>query len=198
MESIVSTPDLVEWKKAVSSRFSDLVADLEVSTTGLVRKTVTKRQFKKGHKDCYDCIKRQRKTIYIHTLVAETFIGVRPEGQVIDHIDGNKSNNDVSNLRYTTVAENCKKGNRPLVTKEDGTVEIATRANARHFRENAVRGIDSLREKTKKLQDTVEKLQEQNSNQQKMIEDSYRAINTLFMFYQSLSLKTSVNPQATV
>lgn len=181
-----NTTPTVEWKKAVSSRFGDLVGDLEVSNTGLVRKVVTKREFKHDQKDCYKCIKRQRKTIYIHTLVAETFLGVRPEGQVIDHIDGDKSNNNLSNLRYTTVAENCKKGNRPLVKKEDGTVEIATRANARHFRENTVRGLDHLKEKTKKLQETVEKLEEQNANQQKMIEDVYRAVNTLFMMYQSL------------
>ena len=178
-----NTTPAVEWKKAVSSRFGDLVADLEVSTTGLVRKVVTKREFKHDQKDCYKCIKRQRKTIYIHTLVAETFIGVRPEGQVIDHIDGDKSNNNLSNLRYTTVAENCKKGNKALVTKEDGTVEVTTRANARHFRENTVRGIDNLKEKVKKLE-------EQNANQQKMIEDAYRAINTLFMMVQSLTLKS--------
>lgn len=178
-----SPPTVVEWKKAVSSRFGDLVADLEVSDTGLVRKVVTKRLFKHDQKDCYKCIKRQKKTIYIHTLVAETFLGIRPEGMVIDHIDSEKSNNNLSNLRYTTVSENCKKGNRPLVKKEDGTLEVTAKANARHFRENTVRSLDSLKEKVKNLE-------EQNANQQKMIEDAYRAINTLFMLYQSISTQS--------
>jgi hypothetical protein len=173
----------VEWKKAVSSRFPDLVVDLEISSTGLVRKVTTKKEFKHDQKDCYKCIKRQKKTIYLHTLVAETFLGLRPDGMVIDHIDGEKSNNTLANLRYTSVAENCKKGNKPLVTKEDGTVEVATRANARHFRENTVRGLDSLKEKTKLLQ-------EENIIQQKMIEDAYRAINTLFMMVQCQSQKS--------
>jgi hypothetical protein len=176
----MTTPDLVEWKKAVSSRFGDLVSDLEVSTTGIVRKIATKREFKHDQKDCYKCIKRYKKTIYIHTLVAESFLGVRPEGMVIDHIDGDKSNNHLTNLRYATVAENCKKGNKPLVKNPDGTVEIATRANARHFRENTVRGLDSCREKIKKLE-------EENATLTKMMEDAYRAINTLFMLYQTLS-----------
>ena len=185
----MSAPESVEWKKAVSSRFGDLVADLEVSNTGVVRKITTKREFKHDHKDCYKCIKRFKKTIYIHTLVAETFLGVRPEGMVIDHIDGDKSNNNLSNLRYTTVQENCKKGNKPLVQNPDGTVEIATRANARHFRENTVRGLDNCKDKIKKLE-------EQNANQSKMIEDAYRAINTLFMMYQSLSQgKTQSAPE---
>lgn len=179
-------PPALEWKKAVSSRFPDLVVDLEVSNTGIVRKATSKYEFKHDQKDCYACIKRQKKTIYIHTLVAETYLGVRPEGMVIDHIDGNKSNNHLSNLRYTTVAENCKKGNRPLVTNPDGTVEVAVKANARHFRENVVRNVDSLKEKVKKLE-------EQNANQQKLIEDVYRAVNALFMMYQSLSQKPPAN-----
>ena len=174
----MTTLDL-EWKKAVSSRFNDLVADLEVSNTGCVRKITTKREFKHDQKDCYKCIKRFKKTIYIHTLVAETFLGVRPEGMVIDHIDGDKSNNNLSNLRYATVEDNSKKGNKPLVKNPDGTVEVATRANARHFRENTVRGLDNCKEK-------IRQLEEETVNQRKMIEDSYRAIHTLFMMVQSL------------
>jgi len=41
-----------------------------------------------------------QKSIYIHTTVAKLFIGDRPEGMVIRHLDGNKYNNKVSNLSY--------------------------------------------------------------------------------------------------
>lgn len=49
-----------------------------------------------------------KRTNYLfHHLVAEQFISKRPEGLVIDHIDRNKLNNNVNNLRYVTQKENC-------------------------------------------------------------------------------------------
>jgi hypothetical protein len=41
-----------------------------------------------------------------HVLVAETFLGPRHEGMHIDHIDGNRRNNSIPNLRYVTQAVN--------------------------------------------------------------------------------------------
>lgn len=43
----------------------------------------------------------------IHSIVAAAFIGPRPVGLEINHKDGNKFNNDVSNLEYVTHQENC-------------------------------------------------------------------------------------------
>ena len=43
-----------------------------------------------------------RHTVYVHKLVIETFVGSRPNGLDIHHIDGNKLNNRVSNLSYVT------------------------------------------------------------------------------------------------
>lgn len=48
----------------------------------------------------------KRKNIYAHKLVAEAFIGARPEGMEIAHNNGDKMNCHYSNLRYTTAAEN--------------------------------------------------------------------------------------------
>jgi len=44
--------------------------------------------------------------VLIHHLVANAFMGERPEGLVIDHIDRNPKNNRISNLRYVTHKEN--------------------------------------------------------------------------------------------
>lgn len=46
------------------------------------------------------------KTKRVHHLVAKHFIGDRPDENVIDHIDHNKKNNCVCNLRYCTNQEN--------------------------------------------------------------------------------------------
>lgn len=47
-----------------------------------------------------------RKNIYVHRLVADTFLGVKPKGLVTDHINGDKYDNRLCNLRYVTTREN--------------------------------------------------------------------------------------------
>lgn len=46
-----------------------------------------------------------RKQFYVHRLVAREFLG-QIDGMVVNHIDGDKSNNDVSNLEICTQKEN--------------------------------------------------------------------------------------------
>lgn len=51
----------------------------------------------------------------VHQLIYITFNGPIPENLVIDHIDGCRTNNVISNLRVVSVKENC---NNP-VTKDN-------------------------------------------------------------------------------
>jgi len=55
---------------------------------------------------CKDIDGTGQKSLYIHTLVAKVFIGERPDGMVIRHIDGNRYNNKVTNLCYGSHHEN--------------------------------------------------------------------------------------------
>jgi len=49
---------------------------------------------------------KNQKSATIHKLVAEAFLGERPPGFIIRHIDGNRYNNSYSNLIYGTPEEN--------------------------------------------------------------------------------------------
>jgi hypothetical protein len=54
----------------------------------------------------YPRVGLHRVQTFVHHLVAEAFIGSRPEGYAICHCDGNKLNNAASNLRYDTHSRN--------------------------------------------------------------------------------------------
>lgn len=45
-----------------------------------------------------------------HQMVMSTFVGIRPEGFTVNHIDGNKQNNRLSNLEYVSRTDNVKHG----------------------------------------------------------------------------------------
>ncbi|CAL6052145.1 Conserved_hypothetical protein [Hexamita inflata] len=44
----------------------------------------------------------------VHNLVANAFLGLKPTGFQVDHIDRNRQNNCLENLRYVSVSDNCK------------------------------------------------------------------------------------------
>jgi hypothetical protein len=48
----------------------------------------------------------RKKTMNVHSLVATTFLGPRPEGLVVRHLDGDTCNNNLTNLRYGTPSQN--------------------------------------------------------------------------------------------
>lgn len=46
------------------------------------------------------CEKGRNYTRLAHLVVAETFLGERPDGHRLTHLDGDRINNEVSNLSY--------------------------------------------------------------------------------------------------
>jgi hypothetical protein len=60
-----------------------------------------------GSGQVYTCV-RVNGTSYVHRLVLEAFVGPCPDGMETRHLDGNPSNNCLSNLQWGTVGENTE------------------------------------------------------------------------------------------
>ena len=69
------------------------------------------------------------RTLYVAHLVAHAFLGKRKPGMTIDHLDGNKKNNAVSNLKYVTMRENIiasyENGLRPKERRKGGSRNLS-------------------------------------------------------------------------
>lgn len=77
----------------------------------------------------------KRLAMGVHSLVAGAFIGPRPDGFHVDHVNGVKSDNRATNLRYLTPGEN----KRAAVAM--GFVCHGERCHSAVFQEDEVRAI---------------------------------------------------------
>lgn len=103
----------METYKGMIYQGEDYSDRLEVSNFGNVRNAKTKHVYKlhvnkNGYKQC--CISlggRDKKKVFkIHKAVAETFLSNPDNKPQVNHIDGNKLNNDIANLEWVTQSEN--------------------------------------------------------------------------------------------
>lgn len=77
--------------------------------TELHRGRVLKSQvMRNGYHEVYLCDGKSRKHRTVHSLVAQVFLGEKPKGYDVMHINGDRSDNRVENLRYGSRSENLR------------------------------------------------------------------------------------------
>lgn len=86
-----------------------------VSDFGRVFSAFYKRELstecnRSGYKRVWLRVDGEYKRKSVHRLVALAFIGEPPLGHVVNHKDGNRTNNRLENLEYITVSENVIHG----------------------------------------------------------------------------------------
>ena len=115
--------------------------DYYVSSDGRVASMKSKKWLRcsivKGYKYIKIKVDGKRKNVYVHRMVAECFLG--ESTLEVNHIDGNKMNNNVENLEYATHKDNMEhayknglidsRGSRNGMSKlnEDLVLEIKTK-----------------------------------------------------------------------
>jgi len=106
----IEIDDIVEEKWEPVVRLPYFNGFYEVSQYGNVRMVHNKAVITQGTNRGYKNVKifdlGTSKTIEVHRLVGEAFLGPLPKDHVTNHIDSNRANNHISNLEYTTPAQN--------------------------------------------------------------------------------------------
>lgn len=99
-------------------KFVTVCDDYEVSNLGRIRratpgnktyvgKILKDQKVSSGYRAIRLTMLGKQRQFYIHRLVAIEFIGEIPHGHEVNHKDGDKTNNAVSNLEYMTRSQNC-------------------------------------------------------------------------------------------
>lgn len=162
LKNSISKMEETSYKEISDEGFKHAIDDLYVSVKGDVIKVKEYKEkvyykllipstTKNGYKQVGLC--SSGSAIHIHTLVMMTYVGPRPDGMEIDHIDRNKANNRLENLRYVTRKENMANVDKPEHHRYFGryckATETFTRDDGKKFKMNIASYYLMLRDKDK-------------------------------------------------
>lgn len=113
-----------EWRFVLHK--GDAVFAYQISNLGNVRRLgldgkclpLKTRINQWGYEQVNITIKGKSYTKQIHRMVAETFLGYQDAKKQVNHIDGNKLNNTLSNLEWATSRENMEHARKNNLLKK--------------------------------------------------------------------------------
>lgn len=85
---------VIHRKTCFDYRVPEIIMTLKIRKSGYVEVKLSKGT------------RESRKDFMVHRLVAEAFLPKRKGRDYVDHLDGDKQNNHVSNLEWVTMREN--------------------------------------------------------------------------------------------
>jgi len=150
--------------------FKNCIYDYEISNFGNVRRKLLNGNYKyvngsinnRGYK--YFQVMREKKRINFlyHQLVAKCFIGDRPDELVVDHIDRNKLNNNIENLRYITQSDNMKNTDNYISEIQETDPKVRKQLVDKRYRE--LQGRELLDKKQEYYKTHKENWKDENGN----------------------------------
>lgn len=138
-----------DWRRVPGAKLYEATSDGRIRKgSKTIASTETKRGYRVATLWMDDGTYRQWR---VHHLILHAFVGPRPEGMCVRHLDGNSTNNRLENLAYGTYSENnrdtvehgrhrgagkthCAKGHE---LAGDNVQSISTKPGARRCRECA-------------------------------------------------------------
>uniref|UniRef100_A0A6C0IR59 HNH nuclease domain-containing protein n=1 Tax=viral metagenome TaxID=1070528 RepID=A0A6C0IR59_9ZZZZ len=99
-----------------------------VSNLGKVKNNKTGRLLKQYIRGGYSfvglCQNHNSKTIPVHRLVSLAFIDNPENKKQVNHLDKNRSNNNISNLEWTTAFENCSHRSANVIQTTNQNIKV--------------------------------------------------------------------------
>ncbi len=106
--------DAVEWRPVVGYEgYYEVSSDGQVASlvyrsgrANIPRRLLKAAMWRRGYLYVQLWVQGRAKNRTVHSLVAEAFIGPRPDGYDINHRDADRANNDRRNIEYVTPRQN--------------------------------------------------------------------------------------------
>ena len=145
----------ISWKPIL---IDNRITDYEVSDIGFIRNIKTGRMLSgshdsRGYKTVSIYLGKKLYTKKVHRLVAEAFIPNPENKPTVNHKDGNKENNDITNLEWATHQENIDHAIKTGLRDINGINAVSN-----IYTENQVHQVCKLLEKGKSARYISEKL----------------------------------------